>query len=281
MQAHTNNRPGTIFSLVSLSLKVAAVAGLFIAGAASAPAYAIAFAAEPVVLAALLGAYYLLKVPLRRVPFDKRMAGRLLRGGMLFWVSFMTMMAVRRVDQLILQPVVSAETFSAYAATMQILDNYAAAATIIAAGVAPVYVYAKTDAHVARRNIGWLALLLGGVGLAGAAVIAASSHWIVHLLYGERFGAAIALLGVAAFASVLLFVDMALTLLPVYLRKPQWIAAKWAGTLAVVLAFDLVAVPRYGAWGAVAGYALGNAAAVLVGLGIWWRCRPVARVRVA
>jgi O-antigen/teichoic acid export membrane protein len=119
------------------------------------------------------------------------------------------------------------------------------------------------------------------VGLAGAAVIAASSHWIVHLLYGERFGAAIALLGVAAFASVLLFVDMALTLLPVYLRKPQWIAAKWAGTLAVVLAFDLVAVPRYGAWGAVAGYALGNAAAVLVGLGIWWRCRPVARVRVA
>ncbi|MCW3528623.1 lipopolysaccharide biosynthesis protein, partial [Burkholderia cenocepacia] len=95
MQAHTNNRPGTIFSLVSLSLKVAAVAGLFIAGAASAPAYAIAFAAEPVVLAALLGAYYLLKVPLRRVPFDKRMAGRLLRGGMLFWVSFMTMMAVR------------------------------------------------------------------------------------------------------------------------------------------------------------------------------------------
>ncbi|NSX04472.1 lipopolysaccharide biosynthesis protein [Cupriavidus gilardii] len=281
MQAHTNNRPGTVFSLVSLSLKVAAVAGLFIAGTASAPAFAIAFAAEPVVLAALLGAYYLLKVPLRRVPFDTRMAGQLLRGGMLFWVSFMTMMAVRRVDQLILQPVVSAETFSAYAATMQILDNYAAAATIIAAGVAPVYVYAKTDAQAARRNIGWLALLLGGVGLAGATVIAASSHWIVHLLYGERFGAAIALLGVAAFASVLLFVDMALTLLPVYLRKPQWIAAKWAGTLAVVLAFDFVAVPRYGAWGAVAGYALGNAAAVLVGLGIWWRCRPVARVRVA
>lgn len=281
MQAHTHNRPGTIFSLISLGIKAAGVWALFALGTASAPVFATAFAIEPLVLAALLGAYYLFKVPARRVPFERPLAAQLLRGGMLFWVSFMTMMAVRRIDQLILQPVVSAEAFSAYAATMQILDNYAAAATIIAAGVAPVYVYAKTDAEVARRHVGWLALLLGAVGLAGAAMIAAGADLIVHLLYGERFGAAIGLLRMAAFATALVFVDIALTLLPVYLRKPQWIAAKWLGTLAVVLAFDLVAIPRYGAWGAVAGYAVANGAAVLAGIGIWWRCRAVARVRMA
>lgn len=281
MQAHTNSRPATVFSLISLSFKVAAVGALFAIGTMSPAAFATAFAGEAIILAALLAIYYLAKVPLRGVAIDRTLAGQLLRGGTLFWLSFIMMMTLRRVDQLILQPAVSAAEFSAYAATMQILDNYSMAATIIAAGVAPVYIYGKRELPAARRNVGLLALLLGAVGLAGATAIAGTADWIIHLLYGERFGAAAALLGVAAFATALLYVDVALTLLPVYLRKPQWIAAKWAGTLAVVLVFDLIVVPRYGAFGAVAGYALANAVAVVIGIGIWWRCRPVAQVRLA
>ncbi|KAA6119146.1 lipopolysaccharide biosynthesis protein [Cupriavidus cauae] len=281
MQAHTNNRPATVFSLISLTIKAGMVALLFTAGSRAAPAFASAFAVEAVVLALLLAGYYLSRVPHRRIAVDSALAGQLLRGGTLFWASFMMMMAARRVDQLILQPLVPLADFGAYAATMQILDNYAAAATIIAAGAAPVYVYGQADPVLARRNVGRLALLLGAVGLAGAAVIAAAADWIIHLLYGEQFGAAVGLLRVAAFATALVFVDVGLTLLPVYLRKPEWVALKWAGTLAMILIFDLIAVPRYGIWGAVAGYALANGFAVLIGLALWWRCRTATSLRTA
>lgn len=279
MQAHTNNRPATVFSLISLTIKAGMVGLLFTAGSRAAPAFASAFAVEAVVLALLLAGYYLSRVPHRRIAVDSALAGQLLRGGTLFWASFMMMMAARRVDQLILQPLVPLADFGAYAATMQILDNYAAAATIIAAGAAPVYVYGQADAALARRNVGLLALLLGVVGFAGAAVIAGTADWIIHLLYGEQFGTAIGLLRVAAFATALLFVDVGLTLLPVYLRKPEWVALKWAGTLAMILVFDLIAVPRYGIWGAVGGYALANGFAVVIGLALWWRCRTARPVQ--
>ena len=121
------------------------------------------------------------------------------------------------------------------------------------------------------------ALALGATGLAGAALIAGMADWIIALLYGERFEAAASLLRVAAFASALVFVDVGLTLVPVYLRKPQWVAAKWAGTLLVVVLFDLFAVPRFGAWGAVAGYAVSNGFAVLAGIYLWWRARGATR----
>lgn len=277
MQAHTNNRPGMLISMISLSVKLALVAALFASGYAAAIGYAGTFALEAVLLAAMLGGWYLTRVRCTAVAPEPRLARELVGAGTLFWISFMLMMAARRVDQLILQPAVPLAQFSAYAATMQILDNYAMAATIIAAGVAPLYVYRQSSAAVARRNTVRLALALGATGLAGAALIAGMADWIIALLYGERFEAAASLLRVAAFASALVFIDVGLTLVPVYLRKPQWVAAKWAGTLLVVVLFDLFAVPRFGAWGAVAGYAVSNGFAVLAGIYLWWRARGATR----
>lgn len=273
MQAHTNNRPGTIFSLVSLIAKVSLVALLFATGIRHVTSYAGAFAVESVILALLLGLYYLTRVEHRRMPLDAELGRELFRSGALFWASFMMMMAARRVDQLILQPLVPPTEFSAYAACMQILDNYSAVAVILVAGIAPTYVYGKSEFSVARLNVGRIAVLLGAVGLAGACVIGASSEWIIHLLYGNQFSAAASLLRLAAFASMLVFVDVALTLLPIYLRRPEWIALKWAATLVATLACDLFAIPKYGAWGAVAGYAVGNGIAVFIGVGIWSRMR--------
>ncbi|MGO4277666.1 Polysaccharide biosynthesis protein [Cupriavidus sp. OV038] len=281
MQAHTNNRPGTLASLAALSIKAAVVGGLFAAGVTAVSGYAVAFALEAVLLATLLAAYYLTRSPRQPLTWQASQARELFSAGALFWVSFILMMGARRVDQLVLQPAVPAADFGAYAACMQLLDNFSMLATILVAGIAPSYVYARTAFADAHANIGRIAAALGALGLVGGLAIAACAPWIVRLLYGSAFEATVTLLRVAAVASALVFADVALTLLAVYLRRPRWVAMKWALVLATTLAFDLAVIPRFGNWGAIAGYVLGNSVAVVVGVALWWRNRPVRDMAAA
>ncbi|GAB7543283.1 lipopolysaccharide biosynthesis protein [Cupriavidus sp. 8B] len=281
LQAHTNNRPNTLFSLISLSAKGGLVAILFAAGVHSVPSFASAFAIEAIILAGLLATYYFTRVEPCRVQYDIQFTRELMTNGALFWVSFMLMMGARRIDQLVLQPSVPLAEFGAYAACMQILDNYTVVATILAAGVAPIYVYGKPAFVAARANIARIAIGMSAIGLCGAVLIAAGAPWIVQLLYGHAFVSSAALLQTAALSSTLIFADVGLTLLPVYLRRPDWIAIKWGVVLAVTLAFDLAVVPKYGAWGAVGGYTLGNAVAVAFGICLWWRSRKTPSLAAA
>jgi len=281
MQAHTNNRPGTIFSLAALVAKAGLVASLFLAGTHKVPLFAASFAVEPIVLASLLFIYYLSREPGGRVPLEPALCRQLVSAGTLFWIGFILMMGARRADQLILQPSVPLTEFSAYAASMQILDNFTIVATILAGGIAPMYIYSKNMLSVARQNVAYTALALGMIGLVGAILIASSAEWIIHLLYGSEFSSASRLLRVAALASIPVFADVGLSLLAVYLRRPKWIAMKWGLVLTVTIAFDLIAVPRYGAMGAIAGYAVSNAMAVFFGLVLWWRTGRSVRMITA
>lgn len=278
MQAHTNNRPGTLFSLTALAIKTAIVGALFAAHITNVAGYAAAFALEAILLSILLVIFYLRRRAAAHGEWQPGLARELLGAGMLFWISFILMMGARRVDQLILQPAVPAAEFGAYAACMQILDNFTMVATILAAGIAPSYVYARQRFDDAHANIGRIALGLTGVGLAGGLAIAACAPWVVALLYGQAFAATVGLLRMAAIISALVFADVALTLLAAHLRKPRWVAIKWALVLGTILAWDLVMIPRFGNWGAIAGYAVGNAVAVMVGAVLWWRHRPAPRL---
>lgn len=277
MQAHTHNRPGTLISLAALALKATLVGALFASGVNEVMDYAAAFALEPIVLAVLMAILYRRRTAQRGLRWQPPQARELVVAGALFWVSFIVMMGARRVDQLVLQPAVPAADFGAYAACMQILDNFTMLATILVAGIAPSYVYARKAFAEAHVNIGRIALGIGAVGVAGGLAIAAFAPWIVLLLYGRAFDATVTLLRVAAVASSLVFADTSLTLLAVYLRKPRWVAIKWSLVFAVTLIFDLVVIPHFGTWGAIAGYALGNGVAVATGLILWWRHRPVSQ----
>ena len=284
MQARTHSRPGVLFNTAALGTKAALVGALFLFGVREVSGYAAAFAIEAVVVAAMQMLYFRLRMRehfaggLLSVDWQRSRLHELLTSGALFWASFMLMVGARRVDQLVLQQAVSAADFGAYAACMQVVDNFTVLASVLAAGLAPAYVYSRDNLAEARTNIGHVALALTTAGLVGGAVIAASAPWIVHLLYGHAFAPTIALLRAAALLSALVFADVGLTLLAVRLRRPDWIAIKWLAVFVVTLLFDLVIVPRYGSWGAIAGYGLGNAVATLVGVTLWWRCRPTTSV---
>ena len=83
-------------------------------------------------------------------------------------------------------------------------------------------------------------------------------------------------------ASGLVFLDAALTLLVVYLRKPRWLVEKWFLVLSTMIVVDLIAIPMFGARGAVYGYVAGNAVAVMAGVGFFIRSRePMAAAQQA
>jgi len=271
MQSHTRVRPGTLFNLLSLAIKAAAVALLLVNGAGTAPPYAAAFVLEPLAVVLCLVWFYRVRGLSVPVVQDPDLMRQLFRNGALFWVSFMLMVAARRIDQLVLKPIVPLGELGAYAASMQILDNYAAIATILVTGIAPLYIYAQRDIGIVRLHVLKLTAAMAAAGLAGAVVIAFMAHWIVHLLYGSAFSSAIDLLRLGALASSLVFADVGLSVLAVHLRKPNWIAAKWGLVLAVTVVVDLLAIPRFGARGAILGYALANALAVMFGIFMWLR----------
>lgn len=281
MQARTHNRPNAVFNLVALAAKAGLIATLFFAGVELVPAYATAFAIEPLIAAVLLTWYYLSRAP-RVVPsHEPALTRELVRDGSLFWISFMLMVAARRADQLILKPAVPLAELGTYAATMQVLDNFTTIATILAAGVAPMYVFAQQSAAAARRNVLRVAAGMSIIGVTGAIILALCAGPVVRLLYGEAFGETVVLLRLAALASTLIFADVGLSLLPVYLRKPRWVAIKWGLVLATTVVVDAITVPRLGARGAVVGYAVANAAAVIFGLVLVLRTRRIVTVAAA
>lgn len=276
MQARTHNRPNVVFNLIALAAKAGLIAALYFTGIELVPAYAGAFAVEPLIAAVLLTWYYLARAPKTVPKHDPALTRELVYDGALFWVSFMLMVVARRADQLILKPAVPLAELGTYAATMQILDNFTTLATILAAGVAPLYVFAQQSGMAARRNVLRVAAGMTVVGAAGAIVLALCAEPVVHLLYGKAFGEAVDLLRLAALASTLVFADVGLSLLPIYLRRPRWVAIKWGLVLATTVAVDLVAIPHFGARGAVAGYATANAVAVVFGLILVFRVRAPA-----
>ncbi|MEC3764785.1 lipopolysaccharide biosynthesis protein [Cupriavidus sp. SS-3] len=281
MQARSHNRPNVVFNLVAMAAKVALIGALFFTGVNLVPAYATAFAIEPLIAAALLAWYYLARAP-RTVPIrDASLTRDLVRDGTLFWVSFMLMVCARRADQLILKPLVPLAELGAYAATMQVLDNFTTVATILAAGVAPMYVFGQQSVGAARRNVLRVTGGMIAVGLCGATILALCAEWVVQLLYGQAFGETVVLLRLAALASTLIFADVGLSLFPVYLRKPRWVAVKWALVLVTTVVVDFVAVPRLGTRGAVLGYAVGNAVALVFGLALVLRTRTATAVASA
>ena len=276
MQAHTDNRVGVVFSILALTSKVGVIGLLFLLQVSIIHMYAWAFAIESAFLAALLARHYLRRAPHVQLAPDRHLATQLLQDGAIYWAGFVMMISARRVDQLMLRPQVSLADLGAYAATMQILDNFSLLATIVANTLAPLAIYAQPSLERVRMNLIRVAGGMVVLGTAGGALIALAAPWIVHLLYGSKFATAATLLQQAALATGLVFADAALTLLVVYLRKPGWLAIKWLLVFVTIAVVDWFMIPRIGASGAVLGYAAGNGLAVMIGITYLCIARPAA-----
>ncbi len=282
LQSRTDSRPAVVYGMAGLAFRMVAVGTLYLAGMDSAPAFAWVISLESLLYAALLARYYRQRSPRVAVKVDWSLARTLLRDGTVFWVSTMLTLCAKRVDQLLLKPHISLFELGSYAASMQILDNFMMLSAIIASSVAPMMIYAQPTLSLVRRNVLRVTAGMVALGMAGGMVIAYCAPWIIALIYGTNYEAAADLLRLSAMASGLVFADAALSLLMIYLRRPNWLVEKWLLVLLTMVVVDLITIPQHGAQGAVYGYIAGNAVAVIAGIGFFIRSRePVAVEQVA
>ncbi len=266
LQARTFNRPSVSANLCALGVKLALVAILFVTHA-SVSAFAVVYAVEAIVAAALLVRYYFKHSPKTPVLWQRRLLLDLLASGTSFWGGLMLMILFKRIDQLVLKPLIPLAELGAYAAAMQVTENFVLVAPIIANSLAPQLIFQTRDNAVARRNTVRAVWLMVGAGACLAVPVALLAPWIVHLIYGAGFAQSAEILRVSALMGILVFADAALNLVLVRRGAGRWVIAKWA--CATMVAFVVVRglAPQLGALAGTLGYGAGYAAALM--LGIW------------
>lgn len=269
MQAHTYNRPGVTANICALLLKLALVAGLYITKA-NPLWFAAVYVAEAVTAAVLMCAYYFRTQPWFGLRFDRALLSELFTTGLAFWIGLIFMMLFKRVDQLVLKQHVTLAELGAYAAAMQVTENFVMVAPIIANSLAPLLIFRSTDLGAAKRNTMRALGIMVAAGAVMAIAIALSSNLIIHVIYGASFALAAQILRISSLIGILVFADAALNLLLIRQGAARWVIAKWvAAAIAAFLGVRLL-VPYLGPVAGALGYGLGYIAALAFG---FWHLR--------
>lgn len=280
-QAQTHNRPVVLIHSAALVVKLTLVALAWAWGAASPLLLATVFATESALVALLLWRLYARQptTTMATSPASSEAQASwrtdtrlptLARQGLVYFVGLLGMMLMRRLDQIMLKDQIDLSTLGTYAAALQITDHAILLAGIVAAAAAPRLAYAPADARSARRNILALTLGLTLAGTAVAALLTVMAPLIVRLIYGQAFAQTVTLLQSAAWLAPLAFAEAGLNLGLLRQQRARQVAIKWLSAAAVTGGINLLAIPVWGASGALAGLACGFGTALLFsGWSLW------------
>lgn len=279
-QAQTHNRPVVLIHSAALGIKLLLVALASLLGWASPVLLAVVFATESALVALLLWRLYARQQHQR--PTDSTASSglaspstetglvALARQGLVYFVGLLGMMLMRRLDQIMLKDQIDLSSLGTWAAAMQITDHVILLASITAAAAAPRLVYAVADARTARRHILALSLGLGLAGTAAAALLTVMAPLIVRLIYGQAFAQTVALLQWSAWLAPLAFAEAGLNLGLLRQHRARQVAIKWLSAAALTGGVNALAIPVWGALGALLGLACGFGVALLFSLwGLW------------
>ncbi len=192
----------------------------------------------------------------------------LFKAGLPFWFGLIAMYVFMRMDRLLLKEYKGVAELGIYSAVMQISENMTMVASAIAAVAAPLLIYNEEDERKLRKNVLKLAIGMFAVGLFGALTGTLMAPWIIKTLFGGEFAPAASMLGYSLFAATIVFVEAALNTFLLKRFGGRKILFKWTVAMLISLAVDLWAIPRWGGYGAIMGFASGYLTAVT--LGCYW-----------
>jgi len=262
LQSLTYSKPQLITSMVTAIAKLALVY-LFVRVAVSAPGFAWLWALEAAVIGAVLLAYYARrhggKLGWRVEPGLLR---HFARAGTVFWVGLVCMYLFLKLDRLMLERTISFADLGRYSAAQQINENWIALALMLAQTIAPAFVYRVQERAQLMRNVVRLMLLAALLMTSGALVLDALASIVITRVFGPDFAGAIPIFRWCVWLSVPAGLEAIGNLVLLKYQAKFVVLMKWLLALAVAFAVNLVAIPRIGAYGALAGLAAGYLAAV-------------------
>lgn len=266
LQSQTNSKPRSILVMVSLVVKAGIMGGLYYYKVNSPLYYALAYIIDPLTVASGLLFIFYKKTGQTFFNYSFPIAYDLFRKGLPFFWGLMAMFAFQRLDLIMLKQLSDLQTLGYYAAAAELLKSVTAISGILAASMAPLLVYRYDNMEVIKKNVLKVSVVMLLVAVTGVLLVQVLAPLFIPLLFGKQYQASIPILSALVWVSCLFFVNEGLNLFIVKMGAGKLVIYKWLMALLVAASTNYFLIPKYDAFGAVFGYALGYLSAVIFGL---------------
>jgi polysaccharide transporter, PST family len=266
LQSMTYSKPQLMASIATALVK-AGLVYVLVRLAVSPVRFGWLWAAEAAAIAGVLVVYYMRR---HGGALGWRVQRPLLRhfasAGTVFWAGLIGMYLFLKLDRLMLQQAISFADLGRYSAAQQINENWIALGLMLAQTIAPAFIYRVQDVRHLLRNVRRLIVFAAVLMALGALVLDLLAHLIITLVFGPDYEEAIAIFRWCVWLSVPAGIEAIGNLVVLKYQAKYVLLAKWVLALGVAFAVNLIAIPRIGSYGALAGLAAGYLAAVSVNL---------------
>jgi PST family polysaccharide transporter len=264
LQSMTYSKPQLLTSMTTAIAK-AVLVWLLVRAAAAPSRFGWLWALESAVIGAVLVAYFMQRHGGKlgwRV--DRALFRHFATAGTVFWLGLICMYLFLKVDRLMLERAISFADLGRYSAAQQLNENWITLALMLAQTLAPAFVYRVQDAAQLRRNMWRLTAMTAALMVAGAFVLDLLAGFIIRRVFGPDFEEAVDIFRWAVWLSVPAGIEAIGNLVVLKYQAKFVLLSKWLLALAVACIVNLLAISRYGAYGALIGLAVGYLAAASV-----------------
>ena len=266
LQSQTNNKPRSILVTFSILIKAIFVYALYLLDSRDPREFALAWAIESILIA--FGLLIIYKKHHRELffQFSRNNLLILLKEGAPFLASLLISYMFLRLDVFMLKNIGDLYTLGLYASASQLLLAMTAFSGILVSSMAPTMIYQNQASKYIKKNTLIITGILTIFAVTSAALISWLAPLMLPILFGDAYTNATSILIALAWASIFYFIDAALNVYLIQMKKGSWMAWKWIAAIACALPVHAYSIPRYNAYGAIAGYAAGYAVACAIGI---------------
>jgi PST family polysaccharide transporter len=263
LQSMTYSKPQLLTSMTTAIAK-ALLVWLLVRAAAAPSRFGWLWALESAVIGAVLIAYYMRRHGGLGWHVDRVLFRHFATAGTVFWLGLICMYLFLKLDRLMLERAISFADLGRYSAAQQLNENWITLALMLAQTLAPAFVYRVQDAAQLRRNMWRLTAMTAVLMIAGAFVLDLLAGFIIRRVFGPNFEDAVDIFRWAVWLSVPAGIEAIGNLVVLKYQAKFVLLSKWLLALAVACVVNLLAIPRFGAYGALIGLAIGYLAAASV-----------------
>lgn len=159
-----------------------------------------------------------------------------LKIGVAVWFCLIMQQITMKFDRVYLEGKISGETYSNYAAALQLVDNWYAICILFVQAIAPIFIFKYIDIPTIKKKLPFCIVATLGVTCAGALATTVLADLIIHILYGSKLVNAYSYLRTFVWLTPILAIDQLLSMVLIRSRQLKMLAIKWLIAFVLVIA---------------------------------------------
>lgn len=263
LQAKVEIKPKALAASVATLAKAGLVLIFYWASFDSPWMYAWAWVLESLIIACALIYIYRVRYSTSFFFVGVKSSAKLLSEGFPFLMGSLAAYSFLRLDVVLLKHFGSPVDLGIYSTAIQLLSVLTAFAPILVMSMASSMVYAQESLLMVKWNICKIATIMILFSLFGAFFLNLLSPIILPKMFGNSYSEVVPVLKWLSVSSVFLFLDAALNSFFIKVRRGSLITYKWIFATAASGIVHWLFIPKFGSYGAIAGFATGYFVACL------------------